>query len=162
MRTSAQGLLLHDIVSPYRAGWESFEIWRALYRLSMVLLAAVPAGITPSLGLVQSGCGAVVAGAYATVLWRRSPFARTRVSMFGYASQDATNRIECGSASLACFCCASSIIVYAAPAAGGVISALLIIGTVLVAAPMLRMTAHDLRCCRGGHGGRVGIDVFCS
>ena len=25
---SAQGLLLHDLVAPYRAGWEAFEIWR--------------------------------------------------------------------------------------------------------------------------------------
>jgi hypothetical protein len=157
LRASAQGLLLHDIVSPYRAGWESFEIWRALYRLSMVLLAAVPTGITPSLGLVQSVCGTIVAGAYAAVLWRRAPFEQTRFSVCGHTFHDVTNRIECASASLACFCCASSIIVYAAPSAGSVLSVLLIIGTVLVAVPLVRITIHDLRCCcgrccRGGRG----------
>jgi hypothetical protein len=157
LRTSAQGLLLHDIVAPYRPGWESFEIW-ALYRLSMVLLAAVPAGITPSLGLVQSGCGAVVAGAYAAVLWRRAPFEHNRINIGNYTLQNATNRMECASASLACICCASSIIVYAAPAAGGAISVLLIVGTVLVAAPMLRLTIHDMRCCCG-HDHRVGVDT---
>ena len=161
LHASAPWLLLHDIVSPYRPGWESFEIWRALYRLSMVLLAAVPTAITPSLGLVQSVCGALVSGAYATVLWRGTPFERTSIAIRGRTFQNVTNRMECASASLACVCCISSIIVYATPGAGGALSALLIVGTVIVAAPMLFITIHDLRLCPrrrrgGGRGGSSG------
>jgi hypothetical protein len=147
LRTSASGLLLHDLVAPYRSGWEAFEIWRALYRLSMVLLAAVPTGVSPKLGLVQSLIGACGAGTYAAVLWRRVPFERARFVILGRTFHDVTNKVECASASLGCACSVSSIILYAAPAAGSVLSVLLLAGTVLVAVPMMLITVQDMRCC---------------
>ena len=44
---------MFDIVAPYRPGWETFEIWRSLYRVSSTLVAALPPTVAVSIPYLQ-------------------------------------------------------------------------------------------------------------